>query len=91
MGSFPLSSHTERLSKMIFTPSLLSARHLRDVVESKPASSLVVSLGMTFNETPPIFMWTTGGPDVSEMATPKRVRMFHSKYSDTIHFLVNEG
>ena len=30
---------------MVFTASLLGARHLREVVENKPASSLAVSLG----------------------------------------------
>ena len=37
---------------MILTASLLGARHLEDVVENKPASSLVVSLGKAFNGTP---------------------------------------
>ena len=38
---------------MVSTASLLGARHLGDVVENKPASSLVVSLGKTLNVTPP--------------------------------------
>ena len=33
--------------------SLLAARHLWEVVENKPASSLVVSLGKALNGTPP--------------------------------------
>ena len=37
---------------MIFTASLLGARHLGEVVENKPASSLVVSLGKALNGTP---------------------------------------
>ena len=37
---------------MVFIASLLGARHLRDVVENKPASVLV-SLGKAFNGTPP--------------------------------------
>ena len=37
---------------MILTASLLCAGHLGKVVENKPASSLVVSLGKTFNGTP---------------------------------------
>ena len=39
----------------------------------------------------PIFMWKTGGPDTSLMATPKRVWTFRPNYSDTIRFLVNGG
>ena len=53
LGFNPLSSHTKRLQKMVFTASLLGARHLGKVVENKPASSLVVSLGKTLNGTPP--------------------------------------
>ena len=54
-GSFPLSSHTKRLQKMVSTASLLGARHLWEVVENKPASSFVVSLGKALNRTPPPF------------------------------------
>ena len=36
-------------------------------------------------------MWKTGGPDTSEMATPKRLRTSSSKYTNTIRFLVNGG
>ena len=60
-------------------------------MEDKPASSLVVSLGKALTGTPQPFMWRTGGPDTSEMATPKRVRTSRPKDSDTIRFLVNEG
>ena len=38
---------------MVFTASLLGAQHLGEVVENKPASSLVESLGKTLNGTPP--------------------------------------
>ena len=38
---------------MVFTASLLGAQHLGEVVENKPASSLVVSLGNSLNGTPP--------------------------------------
>ena len=38
---------------MASTTSLLGARHLGKVVENKPASSLVVSLGKALNGTPP--------------------------------------
>ena len=36
---------------MVFTASLLGARHLGEVVENKPASSLVASLGKALNGT----------------------------------------
>ena len=39
----------------------------------------------------PAFMWKTGGPDTSEMATLKRVRTSNPKYGNTIRFLVNGG
>ena len=35
----------------------------------------------------PTFMWKTGGPDTSEIATPKRVRTYRPKHYDTICFL----
>ena len=38
---------------MVSIASLLGARHLVEVVENKPASSLVVSLGKALNGTPP--------------------------------------
>ena len=48
---------------MIFTASLLDARHLEKVVENKSASSLVVSLGKALNGTPPpLCGWKTSGP-----------------------------
>ena len=36
---------------MVSIASLLGARHFWEVVENKPASSLVVSLGKAFNGT----------------------------------------
>ena len=53
LGSFPKSSHTKRLQKMVFTASLLGTQHNRNSVENKPASLLVVSLGKTHKEKPP--------------------------------------
>ena len=38
---------------MVSIASLLGARHLGEVVENKPASSLVVSLGKALHGTPP--------------------------------------
>ena len=55
-GSFPLSSHTKRLYKMVSTASLLGAQHLREVVENKPASSLGVSLGKALNGMPHLYV-----------------------------------
>ena len=52
LGFTPFSSHTERLLKMASIASLLGARHLWEVVENKPASSLVVTLGKALNGTP---------------------------------------
>ena len=37
------------------------------------------------------FMWKTGDPETSEIATLKRVQMFRPKHSDTICFLMNGG
>ena len=48
-------------------------------------------LGQGTQRDAPAFMWKTGGPDISEMATPKRVRTSRPKYSDTMRFLVNGG
>ena len=36
--------------------SLLGVRHLGEVVENKPASSLVVSLGKALNEMPHLYV-----------------------------------
>ena len=38
---------------MVFTAFLLGAQHIRDSVENKPASLLVVSLGKALNGIPP--------------------------------------
>ena len=75
---------------MASTASLLGARHLEEVVENKPASSLVVSLGKALNGTLHLYV-KDRCPDTSEIATPKRVRTSSPKYSDTIRFLVNGG
>ena len=45
---------------MVFTVPLLGAQHIRDSVENKPASLLVVSLGKALNGMPPS-MWQTDG------------------------------
>ena len=41
---------------MVSEASLLGARHLGEVVENKPASSLVVSLGKSLNGTPHLYV-----------------------------------
>ena len=54
--------------KLVFTASLLDVQHLRDSVESKPASLLVVPLGKALNGIPHLSVvdrWP---------ATPKRAR-----------------
>ena len=38
---------------MVFTASLLGAQHIRDSVENKSATLLVVSLGKVLNGMPP--------------------------------------
>ena len=48
-------------------------------------------LGQGTERDVPAFMWKTGGPDASEIATPKRVRTYHPKHSDAIRFLVDGG
>ena len=66
---------------MVSTAFLLGAQHLWGVVENKPAGSLVVSLGKALTGRL-IFMWKTGDPDNSEIATPKRVQTSRPKHSD---------
>ena len=66
---------------MASAASLLGARHLGEVVENKPASSLVVSLGKVLNGMPPPLCgrqeaqfslriegwWQEGHPTVKQM------------------------
>ena len=63
----PMSSLTKRLSKMVSTASWLGARYLRDVVENKPASSLVVCLSKALNGTPPSLCGRQMGQFFSEV------------------------
>ena len=53
LGFIPLVESYQKTLKMVSIASLLGARHLLEVVENKPASSLVVSLGKALNGTPP--------------------------------------
>ena len=91
LGFNSLVESFQKTLKMVSTASLLGAQHLGEVVENRPASSLVVSLGKALNGTPPTFIWKTGSPDTAETATPERVRTSRPKYNDTIRFLVNGG
>ena len=52
LGLNPLVESYQNTLKMVSTAFLVGARHLWEVVEFKPASSLVVSLGKTLNGTP---------------------------------------
>ena len=50
----PLVESYQKTLKMVHTASLLGVWHLLEVVENKPASLLVVSLGKALNVMPPI-------------------------------------
>ena len=76
---------------MVSAASLLGARHFGKVVENKPASSLVVSLGKALNGTPHLYVEDRWPIKTSKKETPKRVQTYRPKYSDTIRFLVNGG
>ena len=56
---------------LVFTASLLDAQHLRDSVENKPASLLVVPLRKALSGIPPL------GVVDRWQATPKRARIAH--------------
>ena len=56
LGFIPLVESYQKTKKMIFTASLLGARHLGEVVENKSASSLVVSLGKALSGTPHLYV-----------------------------------
>ena len=86
-----VESYPKTLKNSIYSiASLLDARHLWEVVKNKPASSLLCPRARHFTGCP-TFMWKIGGPDTSEIVTPKRVRTYRPKHSDTIRFLVNGG
>ena len=53
LGFIPLVESYKKIKKMVFAASLLGVRDLRDVVEDKPVSLLIVSLGKALNGTPP--------------------------------------
>ena len=62
---------------MVTTASLLGARHLREVVENKPASLLVVSLGKALNGTPRLYVedrWPSLERDGLRQASQPKIR-----------------
>ena len=69
---------------------LLGDRHLWEVVENKPASSLVVSLGKALNGALPPSCGRQAAQTL-DIATLKRVRAYIPKHSNTIRFLANGG
>ena len=56
LGFIHLVESYGKTLKMVSIASLLGARHLWEVVENKPASSLVVSLGKALNGTPHLYV-----------------------------------
>ena len=82
LGFIPLVDSYQKTFKMVFVASLLCAGHLWEVVENKPASSFVVSLGKALKTERPTVMWKTGGDP--EIKTSKRVRTYRPKHSDTL-------
>ena len=56
LGFIPLVESYQKTSKMASAASLLGVRHLGEVVENKPASSLVVFLGKGLNRTPHLYV-----------------------------------
>ena len=49
LGFIPFVESCQKTLKMVSITSLLDAQHLWEIVENKPASSLVVSLGKAPN------------------------------------------
>ena len=56
LGFIPLVESYQKTLKMVSIASLLGARHFGKVVENKPASSLVVSLGKALNGMPHLYV-----------------------------------
>ena len=52
LGFIPLVRSYQKTLKIVFTASLHDAWHFKKVVENKPASLLVVSLGKALKRTP---------------------------------------
>ena len=56
LGFIPLLESYQKTLKTISIASLLGAQNLWEVVENKPESSLVVSLGKALNGTPHLYV-----------------------------------
>ena len=91
LGFIPLvESYQKTLKNGIHNLSAWRSAFMRGCGE-EAGKFVCCVLGQGTERDAPAFMWKTGGPDISEMATPKRVRTFRPKYSDTICFLVKGG
>ena len=88
MGSFPSSSHTKRLLKIISTASLVGAGHLERLWRTSRQVRLWRPWAKPLTGRPHLYVedrWPR------HLGNPKRVRTYHPKHSDTIRFLVNGG
>ena len=56
LGFILLVESYQKLLKIVSIASLLGARHLWEVLENKPTSSHVVSLGKALNGTPHLYV-----------------------------------
>ena len=56
LGFIPLVESYRKTLKIVFRAFVLGARHLWEVVENKPASSLIASLGKAVNETSHLYV-----------------------------------
>ena len=91
LGFNPLVESYQKIFKMVFRASLLGALHFRGACGEQAGNFACCVLGQGTQRDASTFMWKTGGTDTLEMATPKQVRKFRPKYSNTICFLVNGG
>ena len=91
LGFIPHVDSYQKPLKMVSIASLLGARHLWEVVENKPASSLVVSLGKALNGMPPPLCGRQVAHKPRKKQLPSECGLPVQKYSDTIRFLVNGG
>ena len=82
-----VESYQKILKHGIYFPTWRSV--FRGCCGEQAGKSACCVLGQGTHQDAPVFMWKTGGPDTSEITTPKRVRTSRPKYSDTIRFLVN--
>ena len=76
---FPSRVISKDFKKMVFTASLLGARHIRDNVENKRASFLVVFLGKALNGMPPSIC---GRKMVGPSSLPVFVAQFDERHAN---------